>query len=685
MNEPRKKDHLDLDKLLQEDLQRQREFKHVEMPFADYLAKLEEDPRIAQNSAARILEMILEAGMETIPDSERFNDADTSYKFFSKELFGLEEPIRQVVDHFRAGANRLSTGKQILLLAGPTASGKSSCAKKIKDGLEQYNKRPVFRIKGCPINEEPLRLVPPGPTREALEKKLNVKIKGDLCPTCRANLLANFKEGVDVHWEKVPVETFKFSTQTGIGIGSFEPSDKKTADVSQLIGRENIAVTSTKGYDDPNSYELKGGEIFKGHRGLVELREMIKSPEEMLWIFISVAEEQEVKVQGSSFPHISVDVVLLGHTNLSEYKKFSSREENAALHDRIYVVYFPYPLRIRDEVRIYRKLIESESDFLTLKRCHIAPGALELAATFAVMTRLVEPPNEDIDYLTKAKIYNGDKALTNRSREEDPVDIRELLDQGQENPEIDKREGMFGMSSRDVLAAINNALVRYGEDGCLTPLKVIQALRQVFDHRMGYHPEDIERFKEMLVAAEKDSIMVEYKDFIREAVTTAFLNAYKDLARELYDQYITEAQFARDQKRKFTGGRMMELKKDPLTGRPKEPNLKLLRSIEDQMGISDSEAENYRGELLELKGSLKDQGKELAFGNGTYPPLDEGVKKKLMAESKATLTAVLNTNNAKNQEETLRAKQLFDGLSEGGFCKVCAKEAVEQAREIFES
>ena len=58
-----------------------------------------------------------------------------------------------------------------------------------------------------------------------------------------------------------------------------------------------------------------------------------------------------------------------------------------------------------------------------------------------------------------------------------------------------KREGMFGLSSRDVLSAINTALVKKN-NGCLTPLTVIRALRDLFEHRMGYSPEEIKRFKE---------------------------------------------------------------------------------------------------------------------------------------------------------------------------------------------
>ncbi len=660
------------------DARAKKEKRHLEIPFRGYLEMLETDPLVAQNSPARLLEVILETGEEPIPKAERFANADKRYKLFSTSLFGLERSIQNVVEHLKVGASSLSTGKQILLLVGPTASGKSTFVSTLKRALENYRTRPVFMIKGCPMFEEPLHLLPKGEVRDKMAKELGVKIEGDLCPVCRHRLLNEYrdKEGGVVRWWDMPVETFTFSIQGCRGIGSFEPSDKKTSDVTLLIGRENISITSVKGYNHPQSYELSG-EAEKANRGLLECREMIKAQEEILWVFISAAEEKEIKVQGSTFPHLHVDLSIIGHTNLTEYKKFAGRPENEALHDRIYTVFFPYPVRIQDEVKIYRKLIEEESTYLRLKKCHIAPGALELAALFAVLTRLTDPPG-DTDLLTKAKAYNGDVALTKlRDKDQKPLDIRLLLEEAQKDPDIAKREGMFGMSSRDILAALNNALVKEGENGCLTPLGSIQALRGVFDHRMGYSPEDVKSYREFLSAGEKDSVMVEYRDFILEAVTKAFLSAYSDLAKALFNRYIEEVQFYRDQKRKYTGGRQTEMKLDPKTGKPKEPDMKFMRSIEEQIELSDDEAETFRGELLEYKSS------KTGFGYGSYPLLDMAVDRKLIADSTATLAAVLNSDKANTKDESRRVDDLFKGLQTGGFCNVCAQEAVEQAQEFL--
>ncbi|MBI5742259.1 MAG: hypothetical protein HZA25_00270 [Candidatus Niyogibacteria bacterium] len=651
--------------------------------FRDYLAMVEGDPKLAQNAPARLLEVVLSAGVEDIPPHEQWLGADKKYNLFSGTLFGLEKSIDQVVSYLRAGAAGLSTGKQILLLAGPTASGKSTFANILKSALEKYKERPVYAIKGCPVHHEPLLLLPRY-LRGEMSAKLGVKIKGDLCPVCRHMLAEEYtvKDGEEkgtVRWWDVPVERFTFSIQGTRGIGSFEPSDEKSSDVTELVGRENIAISSTKGPDHPLAYSLSG-ELEKANRGLCEGRELIKADEKLLWVFISVAEEQEIKVQGSTFPHISIDTVVIGHTNLTEFKTFTTRQANEALHDRIYVVHFPYELRVKKEVAIYHKLIETESNFGSLKRCHIAPEALEMAAIFAVLTRLTKSAT-GLPEMVKLKVYNGDKALTElEGKDKKPIDIRHLLEEGQSSTDIAKREGMFGVSPRDILAALNVAIVEQSGagGGCLTPLTVIRSLRNVFEHRMGYSPEDINTFQSLLSSGEGSNVLSEYREMITRAVTQAYLRGYRDLAEELFRKYVKEADFYRNRHRKFVRGQNLEVERDVVTGKPKEPDEKFLRSVEAFVPISEGEANAFRGEILEYRA-----GDPQNFGYDSYPPLAKAVEKKLIADSKATLTLVLSSDKPKGEEEKKRINDLFSALIEQGHCEHCAKEAVTKAREFL--
>lgn len=367
----------------------------------------------------------------------------------------------------------------------------------------------------------------------------------------------------------------------------------------------------------------------------------------------------------------------MGHTNITVFNAFNANKKYEGLHNRFYVVDVPYPVRVKDEVRVYRKLIERESDFVKLRKCHIAPGALEIAAIFAILTRLV--PSKVVDLLTKLKVYNGDRALTElEGKDKQPIDVRQLREEGRKDPDRAKREGMFGVSSRDVLAALNKALVEQsGKNGCLTPLKVIKALREVFEHRMGFSPEEIERFKILLSVGEGGTVMQEYKEHIVKTVSRAFLKAYDDLARELFFQYVREAELFRNQNRKHVRMQLLDIQRDEITGKPKEADVKLLRSIEQHMGITESEAAVFRGEILEYKAG------DPTFGPDSYPPLMRAVEKKLLADCQQMLTVVLASDKPKGEEEKKRTDDLLGALEESGHCHVCAKEAVEKAREFI--
>ena len=102
--------------------------------FAQYFDLVVANPQTAQLSHARIHNMILDAGVETGKNGERI------YKFFDHDLFGLEQPIQQLVEYFSSAAQRLEVRKRILLMMGPVGGGKSTIVTLLKRGLERYTR-----------------------------------------------------------------------------------------------------------------------------------------------------------------------------------------------------------------------------------------------------------------------------------------------------------------------------------------------------------------------------------------------------------------------------------------------------------------------------------------------------------------------------------------------------------------
>ncbi len=167
--------------------------------FKEYLEIVRQRPEVTQTAHSRVYNMIADHGIEEDEEGNK------KYLFFTREMFGLERPIERLVEeYFHSAARRLDVRKRILLLMGPVSGGKSTIVTMLKQGLEEYSRTDagaVYAIKGCPMHEEPLHLIPPS-LRPEVEKELGVRIEGHLCPSCRLRLREEYGGRV----EDVPVE-----------------------------------------------------------------------------------------------------------------------------------------------------------------------------------------------------------------------------------------------------------------------------------------------------------------------------------------------------------------------------------------------------------------------------------------------------------------------------------------------
>lgn len=623
----------------------------------EYLELLKENPAIAQPAAGRIFNMVMQRGTEPIQDAVRLPDYDdmVRYNFFKEELFGLEEPLHDIMRFFKAGARRTETGKRILILVGPVSSGKSTIATMLKRGLEK-DPLPIYALKGCPINEEPLHLIPRN-QRPKWEEILGVKIEGDLCPMCRFNLLENDRyrdEHGNVLWEQFPVVRIRLSERARCGIGTFQPSDPKNQDVAELIGRVDLSKITHYGETDPRAYCLDG-ELEVANRGLIEYVEILKCDIKFHYILITVAQEQVLKAPG--FPQIYVDEVILSHTNQTEFDKFKSAKENEALHDRMYPIFVPYTLQAKEEERIYRKLIE-RSEFSNV---HLAPYTLGVAAQFAILTRLTESqicPN----LVTKMKHYNGEPVAES---DKEQVDLVQLRVEGKKNG-----EGMSGISPRFVVNALNVALGEKEPVGCVNPMDVIRAMRANFEHHIGFSDEEKMRYLNLLIG-EKESVLSEFREIAKKEVNRAFLFAYEDQAQALFDNYMKNA----------TAFCLKKKIRDPITHEEQEPDEKLMRSIEEMIGVSENAKKEFRQGIFVFKSDALDQGKEFSFN--TYTPLQEAIERKLIGDLKNVVSLTIADKTRKDPRTMKRRQDALEALQQKGYCPTCAENLLQFVGDLM--
>ena len=312
--------------------------------FADYLNIIKERPEVAQTAHSRVYNMIKSAGVE-----ER--DGQKCMNFWARN-FGLETAIERLVEeYFHPAARRLDVRKRILLLMGPVSGGKSTIVTLLKRGLEQFSRTDegaVFAIKGCPMHEDPLHLIPHH-LRNDFYEEYGIRIEGSLSPLNTMRLEKEY----DGRIENVMIERITFSEDKRVGIGTFTPSDPKSQDIADLTGSIDFSTIGEFGSEsDPRAYRFDG-ELNKANRGMMEFQEMLKLDEKFLWNLLSLTQEGNFKA--GRFALISADELIVAHTNETEYRSFISNKKNEALHSRIIVMPIPYNLKVSQEELIYEK------------------------------------------------------------------------------------------------------------------------------------------------------------------------------------------------------------------------------------------------------------------------------------------------------------------------------------------
>lgn len=624
----------DISELL-ESHRRERERLAWEGTFRDYFELVLQNPNICKLSHARICDMILAAGVEKINEGSR--DEIVRYKFFSHELFGIEESIAKIVEYFKSAAQRLEVRKRILLLMGPVGGGKSTIVTLLKRGLEQWTRTDegaVYAIKDCPMHEEPLHLIPVE-LRPEIEKHYGIYIEGELCPQCRYNL----EHVYHGRHEDVRVHRIVFSEKDRIGIGTFAPSDPKSQDITELTGSIDLSTIGEVGVEsDPRAYRFDG-ELNIANRGLMEFVEMLKVDEKFLYSLLTLSQEQSIKT--GRFAMIYADEVIISHTNENEYLAFVANKRSEALQDRIIMIKVPYNLRVSQEERIYDKLLK-QSD--ALRNVHIAPNTLKVAAMFAVMTRLEEPKRANIDIVKKMKLYDGEEVEGFKSK-----DVRELKEEA-------TREGMDGISPRYIINRLSSALVR-DDAKCITPIDALRAIKDGFEQHTGITPEQRERYMNLVALARK-----EYDEIAKNEVQRAFVYSFEEMAKSLCDNYLDNVE-AYCNKEKI---------KDPITEEEMEPDEKLMRSIEEQIGISENAKNAFRQEILIRISTYARKGK--TFDYRSHERLKEAIEKKIFSDLK-DVVKITTSSKTPDPDQLRRINEVIDRLiTQHGYCTYCANE-----------
>ncbi len=651
---------------------------HWEGSFQDYLSAVLANPGVTRTAYQRLYDMVMSHGVEDVYENK---DKLTRFKFFTDfaarhadGIYGLDRPLMQLVNTFKSAALGYGTERRVILLHGPVGSAKSTIARLLKRGLEEYSRSDVgqmfsFAWKGPdgawvkdPMHGEPLQLVPEE-YRATLVASLNeqcakpypyeIRIKGDLSPFSRYEFSTRLQK-YDGDWLKmldneVKVYRMILSEKDRVGIGTFQPKDEKNQDSTELTGDINYRKIAEYGSDsDPRAFNFDG-ELNIANRGIVEFIEVLKL--DVAFLYDLLGASQEHKIKPKKFAQTDIDEVILGHTNEPEYRRLQNNEFMEALRDRTVKIDIPYVTRLRDEVKIYEKDYSSAK----VRGKHIAPHTVEVAAMWAVLTRLNPPKHASLSVLQKLKLYNG-KTMPGFT-EDNVIELKRDA----------VNEGMTGISPRYIQDKISNALVAHPDEDNINPFMVMKELEDGLRHHGLIKDEDQHRhYKELLSVVRE-----EYEDVVKNEVQRAIAADEEALAR-LCANYI-------DNVKAYT---QREKVRNRYTGNYEEPDERLMRSVEEKIDIPEGRKDDFRREIMNYIGALAIDGKK--FDYKTNERLQKALELKLFEDQKDSIklsSIVSNVVDKVTQEKIDVVKSRL--IRNNGYNEASATEVLNFVASIF--
>jgi len=645
--------------------------------FDWYLDEVYESPEVTRNAHQRVADMFEYFGTEY--DEET---GIVEYKLATEDplhdgenvFFGenVHEAIHDFVNKVYSGSRGLGPEKRIKLLLGPVGSGKSHFDSMVRKYFEEYTRRDAGRMYTfrwtnlCDViddqdpsddtvrsamNQDPITLLPQDQRKEIFSELNNIlgadyqlDNRQSLDPRSEFfmdELLEHYNDDLQKVLENhVEVIRLIANENRRRCVETFEPKDKKNQDETELTGDINYSKIAVYGESDPRSFEYSGA-FCNANRGIFSGEELLKLQKEFLYDFLHATQEKTIKPRNN--PRMDIDQVIVGRTNMPEYREKKGDEKMEAFNDRTKRIDYPYVLQYNQEANIYEKMLNNAS----VPEVHVEPHTLEMAALFSVMTRVDDPSTGNIDKLQKVKAYNGEDADVG------DIDVHKLQEEA-------GSEGMDGVSARFVGDEISEAIVTrlHDDNTSLSPLVVISHLEEnLEDH--GSIPED--QFADYYTYIEE--VREEYKDRAIEDVRYAL--AYNtDEIQQQGEKYMDNVMAYIDD----------DKVEDDITGEMVDPDEKFMRSVEEELDIPRDRKDDFRQEISNWVSRRARSGEE--FNPQDNERLLRALERKNWADKRHNINFNALINSSGDEEVH---SEWVEALQERGYSEEGAREVLEFA------
>ena len=471
----------------------------------------------------------------------------------------------------------------------------------------------------------------------------------------------------------VQVERFYISRRYRVGVATVEPQLSVDARSRQLT--MDRSISSLPPALQNLSLTDVAGELVDGNRGIIEYNDLLKRPLDTYKYLLSTTETGRVALEHET---LQIDAVFIATSNDKYLEAFQSLAEFPSFKGRMELVRVPYLLDWRREQEIYAEHVKAV-------RKHVTPHTTEVAAVWAVLTRMRRPQADSypkplsnlvakLTPLEKADLYANGRAPLGLDPETAKLlegSVGSIRREGESYP---KYEGRIGASAREMKTALLNA-AQNDAFACLSPSALAVELEGFVSRSDVY-----EFLAQDVVAGYHDHV-----GFIAQSVGRYLDRADGEVRKSLglVDESAHEDLFRRYVKHVSHYVKKERLR-DERTGADVDPDAQLMKDVEKSLGVS-GDADAFRHQLISRIAaySLEHAGKGMDYAN-VFPQHLERLRRRYYEERRTVVArgmkSILKLTGGEAQSldaaERAQASGAIEKLRSGGYCDHCARETV---------
>ena len=416
-----------------------------------------------------------------------------------------------------------------------------------------------------------------------------------------------------------------------------------------------------------------GGELVDAAGGILEFSDLLKRPLDAFKYLQLSIETGEVSLTQQN---VLLNCVMMGSANELHLDAFREHPEFASFRGRLELIRTPYLRSAMHEQQIY------DTHVVPHIRRHVAPHATEMAAQFAVLTRM-RKPNTDKYSRALSNALSGltavekmDLYASSRVPERLEPDAQKVLRAGirevfEESDAYPIYEGRIGASPREIRGVLLDA-AQSAQYRCLSPLAVLDELEQLSTRKSefewlqqdmqagGYH--DVKLFRETLFSR----LLTAWEQELYASSGLVDDQQYDDL----FERYVQHVSVWTKKERI----------RNRVTGEYEEPDENMMRELERLLDVKGG-AEDARKQMISnIAAWAIDHPGEKVEGKRVFPHLLRRLRDAIFADKRTgvakiardIVVLVRDEGSGLDAQRTKDARSALDRLASlFGYCDAC--------------